>query len=147
MSVFLNNSSDDPGPLSEINITPFVDVMLVLLVIFMVTAPLLESGIPVELPRASAKAIPKTEEPVTLTLTKEGRIFLNRREVLFSSLKDNLVQFFGSRQEKQIYIRADGTLPYALVAQAMAAVKMAGINKIGLVTLPPETETVPQGKK
>ena len=147
MAAFLNNP-DDHAPMSEINITPFVDVMLVLLVIFMVTAPLLENGIPIELPRASAKAIPKTEEPVTLSLSRDGRIFLDRREVYFSTLKDNLTQFFEARQEKQVYIRADGSLPYAVVAQTMAVVKQAGINRIGLVTLPPETgETSTKNKK
>lgn len=131
-------NSDDQGPMSEINITPFVDVMLVLLVIFMVAAPLLESGIPLELPKASAKALPKSEAPVTLNITNESKLYLGKEQVFLSSLDETLQKFYKGRKDKQIYIRADGRLPYAFVAQTMATVKMAGIHKIGLVTLPPE---------
>lgn len=134
-------TSDDNGPVSDINITPLVDVMLVLLVIFMVTAPMMESGIPIQLPKTSAKALPKVAEaPVTLNITKESRLFLNREEIPFDGLKVRLASFFRNRPQKEIYIRADGELPYAFVAQTMAAVKMAGIHKIGLVTVPPEGE-------
>ncbi len=132
------NSSDDNPPLADINVTPLVDVMLVLLVIFMVTAPFMENGIPIQLPKANAKALPKDETPVTLNLTHDTRIFLNREEVFLSALQGRLQAFFKGRASKEIFIRADGTLPYAFVAQTMAAVKMAGIDKIGLVTLPPE---------
>jgi len=132
-------NSDEQGPVAEINITPFVDVMLVLLVIFMVTAPLLESGIPIELPKASAKALPKTDEvPVTLNLDKDSRIYLNKDETALPELRQKLQAFFKGRAKKEIFIRADGSLPYAFVAQTMATVKNAGIHKIGLVTLPPE---------
>jgi biopolymer transport protein TolR len=135
---FTNN--DDGGPVSDINITPLVDVMLVLLVIFMVTAPMMESGIPLQLPKASAKAIPKDEVPVTLSLTKESRVYLNREEISPTELKPKLITFFKHRDKKEIFIRADGELPYAFVAQAMATVKMAGIHKIGLVTAPPDSK-------
>lgn len=132
-------NSDDGAPMSEINITPFVDVMLVLLIIFMVAAPLLESGIPIDLPRAKAKALPKNQKPVTLNLTKEKKIFLGKKEVFLSALQGTLEKFYKDRTDKQIYIRADGALPYAFVARTMASVKLAGIAKIGLVTLPPES--------
>jgi biopolymer transport protein TolR len=132
------NMSDDQGPVAEINITPLVDVMLVLLVIFMVTAPMLENGIPIELPKASARALPKEESPVTLNLSRDGRIFLNTVEVNQTDLRKELSTFFKSRNKKEIFIRADGALPYAVVAQTMAIVKGAGINRIGLVTLPPD---------
>ncbi len=139
MGAFRN--SDDSGPVADINITPLVDVMLVLLVIFMVTAPLLESGIPIQLPKASAKALPKTDQqPVTLNITKESKVFLNKEEVPVSELKGRLIAFFRTRAEREIFIRADGALPYAFVAQTMATVKSAGVNKIGLVTLPPEEQ-------
>jgi biopolymer transport protein TolR len=139
MAAFKNN--DDLGPMAEINITPLVDVMLVLLVIFMVTAPLLESGIPIALPRASSKALPKTDEaPVTLNISKESRIYLNKDEVSVADLKRRLQLYFRGRRQKEIFIRADGTLQYAFVAQTMATVKSAGISKIGLVTLPPEEQ-------
>ncbi len=138
MAGFSLNNTDERGPVAEINITPLVDVMLVLLVIFMVTAPLMENGIPIQLPKASAKALPKDQTPMTLNLTKDSRIFLNRDEISMSSLIGRLQSLFRNREEKQIFIRADGSLPYSVVAQAMALVKQAGIEKIGLVTMPPE---------
>lgn len=135
------NSSDNQSPLAEINVTPLVDVMLVLLVIFMVTAPLMETGIPIQLPKASGKALPKEESPVTLNLSREGKIFLGQEEVSISNLTVRLKTFYKNRNQKEIFIRADGALPYALVAQTMALVKEAEIHKIGLVTLPPEKVT------
>ncbi len=134
------SQSDNNAPLSEINITPFVDVMLVLLVIFMVTTPMMETGVPLQLPRASAKALPKAEKPVTLSVTKETRVFINKEEIPYSQLKARLKDFFRTRKRKEVFIRADGELPYAVVAKTMATVKAAGIDRIGLVTLPPEGE-------
>ncbi|MBI1860351.1 MAG: biopolymer transporter ExbD [Deltaproteobacteria bacterium] len=131
-------SSDDLSPLSEINVTPLIDVMLVLLVVFMVAAPMLESGIAIQLPKATAKALPKNEQPTTLSMTKDYRIFINKTEVPYAELISHLQSFFRGRPNPEIFIRADGDLPYAFVAQAMSAVKTAGIHKIGLVTLSEE---------
>jgi len=145
----LGNNSDDRGPVAEINVTPLVDVMLVLLVIFMVTAPFMENGIPIQLPKAAAKALQKENEPpITLNLTKETKLYINREEVFLSNVQQKLQAVFKNRARKEVFIRADGTLPYAFVAQAMALVKAAGIDKIGLVTLPPEAApgTGPNGK-
>lgn len=136
MAGFKTNS-DDHGPVADINITPLVDVMLVLLVIFMVTAPMLESGIPIQLPKASGKALPKGESPITLNLSKDAKIFLEKEEVSFNNLNAKLQQFYKNRDKQEIYIRADSNLTYGFVAEVMATVKNAGINKIGLVTLPP----------
>lgn len=138
MAFSSNSNSDERGPVSEINITPLVDVMLVLLVIFMVTAPMMEQGIPIQLPKAAAKAIEKDSAPMTLSLTKDGRIFLNKEEIEQGRLQSKLAAVYKNKSKKEIFIRADGELPYAVVAQTMAAVKMAGIDKIGLVTLPPD---------
>ena len=135
---FSSSSSDDRGPVSEINITPLVDVMLVLLVIFMVATPMMETGISVQLPKASAKAIDKSANPLTLSLLKDGRIYLEKEEITLAGLSPRLAAAFKGRERKEIFIRADGALPYAVVAQAMATVKQAGVEKIGLVTLPPE---------
>src|SRR5471030_2588523 len=96
-------------PVAEINVTPLVDVMLVLLVIFMVTAPFMENVIPIQLPKAAAKALEKSEAPVTLSLTKETRIFLGRDEVFLSGLEIKLQAFFKTRAKKEIFIRADGS--------------------------------------
>jgi biopolymer transport protein TolR len=137
---FGRSSLEDLPPVAEINVTPLIDVMLVLLVIFMVTAPLLESGIPIELPKASAKALPKDASPTTLNLTKDFRIFLNKTEVPPSELVGQLKSYFKDRTGAQIFIRADGSLPYNFVARSMAAVKAAGIQRIGLVTSPEESK-------
>jgi biopolymer transport protein TolR len=144
---FSSSQEDHGSPLSDINITPLVDVMLVLLVIFMVTTPMMESGIPIDLPKASGKALPKTEKTVTLSLTKETRFFLDKDEVPYSQLRDKLIQYYRSRQKKEIFIRADGVLPYAVVAKTMALVKAAGINRIGLVTNPAIEQSGKSNKK
>jgi len=138
MAMNLGGGSEDRAPVSEINVTPLVDVMLVLLVIFMVTAPFMEQGIPIQLPKAKTKAIEKGESPVVLTLTKENRIYLNKEEVYLTTLSGRLQILFRTRAKKELFIRADGGLPYANVAQAMAIVKNSGIDKIGLVTMPPD---------
>lgn len=135
-----NAGGDHNSPVAEINITPLVDVMLVLLVIFMVTTPMMESGVAIQLPKASAKALPKSEKPVTLSLTKETRVFINKEEIPYSQLKTRLQDYFKASKKKEIFIRADGELQYAVVAKTMATVKAAGIDRIGLVTAPPEGE-------
>ena len=129
-------SSDDLSPLSEINVTPMIDVMLVLLVVFMVAAPMLESGIAVQLPKVGGKALAKKELPTTLTVTKENRLYLNSNEVAFKDLVPTLKMVYKGKPSPEIFIRADGGLPYAFVAATMTAVKSAGIQKIGLVTQP-----------
>ncbi|MCB0418329.1 MAG: ExbD/TolR family protein [Bdellovibrionaceae bacterium] len=131
-------NSDDYGPVAEINITPFVDVMLVLLVIFMVAAPLMENGIPIQLPRATAKALKHAQEPVVLHITRERVFYLNKSKISAAELIKSLQGYYKNRPSKEIFVRADGKLPYEFVAQTMAAIKLAGIDKIGLVTLPPD---------
>jgi len=128
------SSSDDSQPLSEINITPFVDVMLVLLIIFMVAAPLLESGISVQLPKAATKSLPMETDPVVLTITKDKKLFLGKAEISKESLEAKLKDSFKKRDQKEIFIRADKELPYGVVASTMALVKNSGVNKIGLMT-------------
>ena len=144
MAGFLSNSGDNNAPVAEINITPLVDVMLVLLVIFMVTTPMMESGVAIQLPRASAKALPKADKPVTVTITKETRVYINKEEVPYSQLVERLQQYFSGKDRKEVFIRADGELQYAVVAKTMATVKSAGIDRIGLVTLPAEGEGAPK---
>ena len=138
MAGFKTNS-EDSQPLSEINITPFVDVMLVLLIIFMVAAPLMESGIPIQLPKASTKAISKDEDSVVLSLTKDKKLFLGKAEVSGAALETKLKELFKNKEKQEILIRADAELSYGVVASTMAIVKNAGIHKIGLMTdLKPE---------
>ena len=122
-------------PMAEINVTPFVDVMMVLLIIFMVAAPLLTVGVPVELPRTAAGALPgETEEPLTITLTAEGRIQIQTTDVPRDQLVARLRAIAAERQSDQVFLRADGAIPYAQVMQVMGALNAGGFSDVGLVT-------------
>lgn len=122
------------GALSEINVTPLVDVMLVLLIIFMISAPLLTAGVPVELPKTEAGAMQDQPEPLTLTIRQDGRIFIGEAEVAFASLAPTLKAVPGDAAQRPIYVRADGEAPYAIVAQVMASLSTSGFSKINLIT-------------
>jgi len=132
------NSSRHSQLLSEINVTPFVDVMLVLLVIFMVTAPLVQHGVDVELPKAKTENIAAKEDHLTITITKDKKIYINKMHVDISRLRKKLVKIFQQRTDNQLFFRADKELPYGFVIRVMAEIKNAGIEKLGIVTVPPE---------
>ncbi|WP_380057026.1 protein TolR [Falsihalocynthiibacter sp. SS001] len=122
-------------PMAEINVTPFVDVMLVLLIIFMVAAPLLTVGVPVELPKTAAQALPsEQEEPLTITLTSDGQVVLMSTEINREDLLSKLVAIAEERSDNKVFLRADGAIPYAEVVQVMGALNAGGFNDIGLVT-------------
>jgi biopolymer transport protein TolR len=122
-------------PMSEINVTPFVDVMLVLLIIFMVAAPLLTVGVPVQLPETAANALPSDdEEPLTVTLTAEGEIMIQQTAVASDELIPRLQGISAERDSDRIFLRADGVNEWNAVAQIMGALNAAGFNNIGLVT-------------
>lgn len=121
--------------MSEINVTPFVDVMLVLLIIFMVAAPLLTVGVPVELPKTAANALPtEQEEPLTITLTADGRTLIMNTETAEGELISKLTAIAAERTTRKVFLRADGAIPYQRVAQVMGALNAGGFNEIGLVT-------------
>jgi len=120
--------------LSEINVTPLVDVMLVLLIIFMISAPLLTAGVPVELPKTEAGAMNDQQEPLTLSIRADGTIFMQASEVPFADLAPRLQALAGIGFSKPVYVRADGRAPYAIVAQVMASLSSAGFTHIGLIT-------------
>jgi biopolymer transport protein TolR len=120
--------------MSEINVTPFVDVMLVLMIIFMVAAPMLTVGVPVELPDTSANAMPNEEEPLTITLTKDGLLLIQTTEVSDAELIPKLKAIAAERSNDKVFLRADGALAYEKVAQVMGALNAGGFNNIGLVT-------------
>lgn len=122
-------------PMSEINVTPFVDVMLVLLIIFMVAAPLMTVGVPVELPKTAAKALPsEQEEPLTLSLTADGRLVLMSTDIAAEELIPKLRAIAAERSDNKVFLRADGAIPYEQVVQIMGALNAGGFNDIGLVT-------------
>src|ERR1700760_4459537 len=122
------------GALSEINVTPLVDVMLVLLIVFMISAPLLTAGVPVELPKTEAGSLQDQTEPLTVTIRADGQIFVKEDEVPFGSLSPRLKEMAGPNTGKPIFVRADGKAPYAIVAQVMAALSTSGFSSINLIT-------------
>ncbi|MEO0938711.1 MAG: ExbD/TolR family protein [Pseudomonadota bacterium] len=122
-------------PMAEINVTPFVDVMMVLLIIFMVAAPLLTVGVPVELPRTAAAALPTdTEEPLTVTITAEGGVQIMTTDVARDALVPRLRAIAAEREDDRVFLRADGAVPYATVMEVMGALNAGGFANIGLVT-------------
>ena len=121
--------------MSEINVTPFVDVMLVLLIIFMVAAPLLTVGVEIELPKTSARALPtEKEQPLTLSLTKDKELFLQNTKIEFSDLIPKLKQIAKQRDDNRIFIRADGANNYSTIMEIMGALNSSNFSNISLVT-------------
>ena len=122
-------------PMSEINVTPFVDVMLVLLIVFMISAPMLTVGIQVDLPDTPATALPNdVEEPLTVTLTRDGKIMIQTSEVAEAELFARLQGIAQERDNNKIFLRADGAIPYERVSQIMGIMNASGFGSIGLVT-------------
>ncbi|NVO25124.1 protein TolR [Donghicola sp. C2-DW-16] len=122
-------------PVAEINVTPFVDVMLVLLIIFMVSAPLMTVGVPVELPKSAAGALSADkEEPLTVTMTGDGRVMIMKTDVTREELVTRLTAIAAERESRKVFLRADGAVPYSDVMTVMGALSAGGFPDIGLVT-------------
>ena len=128
------NRSFQNKPMSEINVTPLVDVMLVLLIIFMITAPLLTSGVSVDLPTTDSDALPGQDEPLTITMNKNKEIFIGDSKVKAETLKIKLNAIANLNKDSRIFIRADEILPYGEVMELMSLIKNAGYNKVALLT-------------
>jgi len=124
--------------MSEINVTPFVDVMLVLLVIFMVTAPMMQEGVDVNLPQAQGKALPSKEKRMTISITSTKEIYLNDRKIELADLENKIRTVFQNRTDRQLFLKADEIVPYGFVVRTMSAVRNAGIDQLGMVTVPLE---------
>ena len=122
--------------MSEINVTPLVDVMLVLLIIFMVTTPMMSQGIDIELPETAASGVPTAEEPFVLVIKKNRQIFVGDQQIPTAQVQTRLKSIFETSKNKQIYLQADRAVDYGFVAETMAELRAAGIFNIGLVTLP-----------
>jgi biopolymer transport protein TolR len=126
------------GPLSEINVVPLVDVMLVLLIIFMITAPMMQHGMNIDIPKVTTKPMPTKDEPQILNVTKEQRLILNEKKIEEKDLKAAMELLFANKKDKEIYLRADKDVPYGFVVRCMGLIREAGIEKINIVTKPLE---------
>jgi biopolymer transport protein TolR len=134
---FQSDSSSSGGAISDINVTPLVDVMLVLLIIFMVTAPILQQGVSVDLPKVAAGPLTGQEEQLVVNVAKGGQLFLNDTPMTPDTLTDKLRAIAAARPDRQVYVRADQAVPYGEVMRVMGAVHDAGLVRVGLVTEPP----------
>ena len=122
--------------MSEINVTPFVDVMLVLLIVFMISAPLLTAGVPVDLPRVDAKPLLGDDEPITVTVDPSGKFYLQETEITLDEIVPKLIAIARAGYDERIYVRGDRSVEYGNVMKVMAALSSAGFRHVGLVTLP-----------
>ena len=125
-------------PIAEINVTPMVDVMLVLLIVFMVAAPLLTVGVPVNLPKTEAKALKSDDEPLTISVTQEGDIFIEETRINLQALVPRLKAVAGEGYQQRIYVRGDKNVAYGHVADVVARINLAGFVRVALVTHNPE---------
>lgn len=136
MGMSSGNSGKSRMALSEINVTPLVDVMLVLLIMFMVTTPLMQQGIEVDLPKTASSGVETTDEPFILTISADQKITAGKQKIALNDLQTKLKAIFEKRKNKQIYLQADRKVDYGFVAEVMAEIRAAGIFNIGLITLP-----------
>ena len=134
MTFNLNRSKNEP--MSEINVTPFVDVMLVLLIIFMVTAPLLTVGVQVDLPETSADPLPEEDERLPLTINSKGEVFIQEHQVVFEKIIPKILAISNNRTDTRIYVRGDKTINYGRVLEVMGRLSGAGFSKVALISEP-----------
>ena len=132
----MGGQQDERRSMADINVTPLVDVMLVLLVIFMVTAPMMQQGVQVNLPKANTKAMTPQDEAVVVSVDKSGKVFINKDEIPAADLRNRLTAMFASREKKEVFLKADAGVPYGEVVKTMADIKGAGIERLGMVTEP-----------
>jgi biopolymer transport protein TolR len=131
-----NLKRSEREPMSEINVTPFVDVMLVLLIIFMVTAPLLTVGVQVDLPETSADTLPEESEPLTLTINSKGEVFIQETKIEFNNLIKKILAVSKNRTDTRIYVRGDKTINYGRVLEVMGILSGSGFTKVALISEP-----------
>ncbi len=131
--------------MSDINVTPFVDVMLVLLIIFMVTAPMMMQGVDVVLPETNSEQLIPQKEHLIITINKQNQVYINDYQVELDFLAEKLRKIFQSREDREVYLRADKDISYGVVVRVMSEIKGAGVEKLGMVTEPPSHED--KGKK
>ena len=122
--------------MSDINVTPFVDVMLVLLIIFMVTAPMMMEGVNVSLPEATSKPLVSDKKPLIVNIDSENSIFINDFKVTVDGLGEKLNKILNGRKDREVYLKADKDISYGMVVRVMSEIKGAGVEKLGMVTIP-----------
>ena len=133
--------------MSEINVTPFVDVMLVLLIIFMVTAPMMIQGVNVDLPEATAQPLDSEKEHLVITIDKDHQVHINDYQVSVESLSEKLMKILQGRSDREVYLKADKNIPYGIVVQVMAEIKDAGVEQLGMITEPAVMKKIRDAKK
>ena len=133
--------------MSDINVTPFVDVMLVLLIIFMVTAPRMVQGVNVDLPEASTQPLPSGKEHLIVTVNAQNQVFINDLQVEPDFLQEKLIRILKNTKDREVYFRADKTVSYGMVVRIMAEIKDAGVEKLGMITVPLQEDEKTPGKK
>ncbi len=132
----MNIGSNNDQFMSEINVTPFVDVMLVLLIIFMVTAPMLVQGVDVDLPKATSKALKGSEERLIISIDNDSNVFINEQVVSVEFLTQKLGAILENFDKKNVYLRSDKNVPYGIVVNVISKIKKAGVDSLGMITLP-----------
>ena len=135
---FGSRSGSDRTAMSQINVTPLVDVMLVLLIIFMVTATMMQQGVQVNLPKAETKALTPQETTVVVSIEKSGKVSINSDQISVGELRTKLAGMFASKSKKEVFLKADLDVPYGEVVKIMAEIRGAGIERLGMVTEPPQ---------
>jgi biopolymer transport protein TolR len=134
------SKKDSKGPLSEINVVPMVDIMLVLLIIFMITAPMMQHGMGIDIPNVTARPLPSKDDPQILNITRDERLILNEKKLDIKNLKTAVQFLFNNKTNKELFLRADKDVSYGFVAKCMGIVREAGIVKINMVTKPLEND-------
>ncbi len=132
----MTNGGNHSSLMSDINVTPFVDVMLVLLIIFMVTAPMMMEGVNVSLPEATTKPLVSEKKPLIVNIDSENRIFINDFKVTVDGLGEKLNKILDGRKDREVYLKADKDISYGMVVRVMSEIKGAGVEKLGMVTIP-----------
>jgi biopolymer transport protein TolR len=142
-----HGGGSNDGFMSEINVTPFVDVMLVLLIIFMVTAPMMMQGVDVDLPETTSEPLSAQEEALIISINGDGQVFISDYEVSLDFLQEKLLKILEGRESREVFMNADKTVPYGVVVRVMSEIKAAGIEKLGMVTNPEDQTTAEPSKE
>ncbi len=132
----MTSGGNNSNFMSDINVTPFVDVMLVLLIIFMVTAPMMTQGVDVALPEATAEPLPAEKENLMISIDNKSTVFINDVPVTVDDLNEKLKRIMSNRSDRAVYLKADKDIPYGTVVRVMSEIKLAGVEKLGMVTVP-----------